>query len=97
DLFVSGADSLARIDPLTGAARWRRRMPAAAELWALPGGVIRASTSGLERFSDAGTQAWRSRLPGGEPTEAIHAEGVLACAGRGVMSRLVWAGGRPLL
>ena len=96
DLFVSGADSLARIDPLTGAARWRRRMPAAAELWALPGGVIRASTSGLERFSDAGTQAWRSRLPGGAPTEAIHAEGVLACAGRGVLTALDAADGRPL-
>jgi hypothetical protein len=96
DLFVSGADSLARIDPFTGAARWRRRMPAAAELWAVPGGVIRASTSGLLRFSDAGTQAFRSRLPGGAPTEALHAEGVLACAGRGVLSALDAADGRLL-
>src|SRR5439155_15451906 len=88
---------LARADrSLTGAARWRRRMPAAAQLWALPGGVIRASTSGLERFPDAGTQAWRSRLPGGAPTEAIHAEGVLACAGRGVLTALDAADGRPL-
>jgi len=96
DLFVSGAESLARIDPLTGSARWRRRTSAAAELWPVPGGVVRAGTAGLERFSDAGTQSWRSRFPGGAPTEALHAEGVLACAGRGVLTALDAADGRLL-
>jgi PQQ-like domain len=96
DLFVSGAESLARIDPLTGAARWRRRTTSAAELWAVPGGVVRASPSGLERFSDAGTQSWRSRLPGGAPTDVLYSEGVLACAGRGVLAALDAQDGRLL-
>ena len=96
DLFVSGAESLARIDPLTGSARWRRRTSAAAELWPVPGGVVRAGGAGLERFSDAGTQSWRSRLPGGAPTEVLHAEGVLACVGRGVLAALDAADGRLL-
>jgi len=96
DLFVSAADSLARIDPLTGAARWRRRTTAAAELWALPGGVVRASPAGLERFSEAGTPSWRSRIPGGAPNEVLWTEGVLACAGRGLLAALDAEDGRLL-
>jgi hypothetical protein len=97
DVLVSGADFLARIDPATGEARWRRRIPAAGPLWGVPGGVVRAWSSGLERLSDGGTQAWRTRLPGGPPERVLYSEEVLACAARGTLAaidahegRLLW-------
>lgn len=96
DVFVGGADFVARIDPTTGEARWRRRIPSAGELWAVPGGVVRAWSSGLERLSDGGTQAWRTRLPSGAPERVLHAEGVLACAGRGTLAGVDAAEGRLL-
>jgi len=52
--------------------------------------------AGLERFSDAGTRSWRSRVPGGTPTDVLHGEGVLACVGRGVLAALDAADGRLL-
>ena len=96
DVFVSGADFVARLDSATGEARWRRRIPAAGELWAVPGGVVRAWSSGLERLSEAGTQTWRTRLPGGPAEQVLHAEGVLLCAARGVLAAIDAAEGRLL-
>ena len=60
------------------------------------GGVVRAWSAGLERLSDAGTQAWRNRLPVGPPDEVLHVEGVLSCTGRGVLAAVDAAEGRLL-
>src|SRR5205085_3281998 len=53
-------------------------------------------SSGLERLSDGGTQAWRTRLPAGAPEQVLHAEGALACAGRGTLAAVDAAEGRLL-
>jgi hypothetical protein len=96
DLFISGSDFIARIDPATGGARWRRRITTPSGMWAVPGGVVRAWPSGLERLADGGTQAWRSRLPVGSPDDVLHVDGVLACSGRGLLAAVDVAEGRLL-
>src|SRR2546430_6945566 len=48
DLLLASLEGLVRLDPASGAARWRRRMRGGAELWAVPGGFLRASAVDLE-------------------------------------------------
>jgi hypothetical protein len=96
NLFISGSDFIARVDPAGGHSRWRRRIAAPSGMWPVPGGVVRAWPSGLERLADGGTQAWRSRLPVGSPDDVLHVEGVLACTGRGLLAALDAAEGRLL-
>jgi len=96
DLFISGSDFIARIDPATGDSRWRRRISTPSGMWSVPGGVVRAWPAGLERLADGGTQAWRSRLPVGSPDDVLHVEGVLACSGRGLLAAVDATEGRLL-
>ena len=102
ELFYSEpGDALARIEISTGEVRWKRRMRGAAHparLWALPAGVLRALPGeGLALVSDAGTLAFRAKLPGGAPTEVLAVDHVLLAAlGAGFLAALDPADGRIL-
>jgi len=96
DLLLASLEGLVRLDPLSGAARWRRRMRGGAELWAVPGGFLRASATDLARISDVGTVAFRVRPPGGAPSHVAHGEGVLACGAPRLLCGLDASDGRLL-
>jgi hypothetical protein len=82
--YTEPGDALARIDATTGEVRWKRRMRGAAhpaQLWALPFGVLRSLPGeGLALVTDAGTLAFRAKLPGGAPPEVAAADRVLVAA-----------------
>ncbi len=99
--YAEPGDALARLDVATGEVRWKRRMHGAAQparLWALPAGVLRGLPGeGLALVSDAGTLAFRKKLPGGAPTEVVAVDRVLVAAlGNGFLAGLDPADGRVL-
>ena len=83
-VFSEPGDAVVRLDPQTGEVRWRRRLRAAshpAELWPIAGGVVRALPGeGIAFVTSAGTLAFRTRLPGGAPVQAVLAQGVIVVA-----------------
>jgi outer membrane protein assembly factor BamB len=82
--FAEPGDALVRIEVVTGEVRWKRRMRGAespAQLWALAGGVLRSLPGeGLCLVSDAGTLSFRTRLPGGAPSQVAAVDRVLVAA-----------------
>jgi hypothetical protein len=97
DLFLAAPDALVRLDPQTGAVRWRRRMRGYGALWPVPGGVVRGVTGGIARISDGGTLSFKAQVPGGRsPAAVVHAGGVLACGGRAGIHAFDAADGRNL-
>jgi len=102
DLFYSEpGDALVRLEVATGEVRWKRRLRGAAhpaQLWALPGGVLRALPGeGLALVSDAGTLSFRAKLPGGAPLFVEAIDFVLVAAlGSGFLAGLDPADGSVL-
>jgi hypothetical protein len=82
--YAEPGDALARIDVTTGEVRWKRRMRGAAHparLWTLATGVLRSLPGeGLALVTDAGTLAFRAKLPGGAPREVAAVDRVLVAA-----------------
>jgi hypothetical protein len=82
--YAEPGDALARIDVTTGEVRWKRRMRGAAHparLWTLASGVLRSLPGeGLALVTDAGTLAFRAKLPGGAPREVVAVDRVLVAA-----------------
>lgn len=80
DLFVTQGDALLRLDPTSGVARWKRVTKLGAPaLAAVPGGCARALEGGVAFIRDAGTLAFRSKLPE-RPLQLLAAEGGLLVA-----------------
>lgn len=102
DLFYAEpGDALVRLDAHTGEARFCRRVRGAshpAQLWPLPGGVLRSLPGeGVAFVSDEGALAWRARLPGGAPSAAISLDGlVLLVLASGALAGLDASDGRVL-
>lgn len=100
-VFSEAGDALVRLDPHSGEIRWRRRLRSAthpAELWPIAGGVLRSLPGeGIAFVTDAGTLAFRTRLPGGAPVQAVLAQGVLVVAlSTGALAGLDATDGRVL-
>ncbi|HYS07870.1 MAG TPA: PQQ-binding-like beta-propeller repeat protein [Myxococcales bacterium] len=81
--YAEPGDALVRLDAAGGEVRWKRRLRGAARegrLWALSSAVVRAiPEEGLALVTDAGTLAFRAKLPG-HPEQLAFASGVLLAA-----------------
>ena len=82
--YAEPGDALVRLDAGSGEVRWKRRLRGASQdgrLWVLPSAVVRAlPDEGIAMVTDAGTLAFRARLPGGGPEQLAFASGVLVAA-----------------
>jgi hypothetical protein len=80
DLFVTHEDALLRLDPATSATRWKRVTKLGAHaLASAPGGCARALETGVAFIRDAGTLAFRGKLPE-QPQQLLAVEGGLLLA-----------------
>src|SRR5262249_60672915 len=79
--YAEPGEALVRMDAAAGEVRWKRRLRGATRegrLWVLPSAVVRAlPDEGVALVTDAGTLAFRARLPGGGPEHLAFAAGVL--------------------